>query len=325
MSQRKIPTIVEYSMTSLSFKEGKYTQSLALPLPNYMDVKYVELHQHIGGLNMTVDHFRNGKYLNTLCAQAPVYVDDYLTNIPTCHYPESYSILTGDSLHITSLYTGRTISGGHAWHSGVMGLVYIAGVADPLPKQVCLNRLHVLCGEPPYPTEISCNQCALKHESDLASFNCTIPMVKKECNKTDTGAMFPTDQVHNMSLKFTPITDFKILITVTAPSGSWFSIAIHPNNTMEGAEAYVHCNDDSGKPALQHRILGNHEPGRIVNKNIPCNVTTTDNEVTLSFFLISTIDEKDPQCFLFAQGSTESMDLDNHGSSRGSTCIQLDQ
>jgi len=314
---------IQYDVPGL--KEGEiHTKSSIAIVPTNLNVKYVELHQHIGALNMTVDHFRNGEYLNTLCAQAPVYVNNYLTDIPTCIYPESYPVLAGDSLHITSLYTSRGISGGHPWHSGVMGLVYVAAVADPLPKQVCLNRLHILCGEPPYPTAESCNQCALKHQSDLASSNCTKPMVVKECNKTDQGGNIPPpDQVHNMSLKFIQLPD-KLLVEVTSPSGSWFAFAVNSNNTMQGANAYVYCNDDSGKPSLQHRILGNQEPGRIVNKNMPYNVTTIDNETKLSaFFYEFDIAEKLEQCYLFAQGSSGSMDFNYHGSTRGSTCIGI--
>jgi len=315
---------IQYDVPEL--KEGEiHTKSSIANFPTNMSVQYVELHQHIGGLNFTVDHFRNGKYLNTLCAQSPIYVDDYLTDIPTCHYPESYQLLEGDKLHITSLYTGRSLPGGHAWHSGVMGLAYIAGVADPMPKRVCLDRLHLLCGKPPYKTEASCNACGLKHKSDLMSFHCTIPMVKNECSKTDSGGNVPPpDEVHDMTMKFTPLEgDSKYLIDATGPAGSWFAFGFNTVPTMDGSSAFVFCNDDSGKPVLQKRYLGNHEAGKLVNKNFPCNVTTIDNIVTLSWIFYGVSEGKisDGTCFLFAEGSSSSMVLDYHGSTRGSTCI----
>jgi len=318
---------LQYDIPEL--KEGEiHTKSSIATVPTNINVTYIELHQHIGGLNITVDHYRGHKYLKTLCAEAPIYKDGYLTDIPTCHYPDTYPILEGDKIHIHSLYTGRTVAGGHAWHSGVMGIIYLAGVADPLPKDVCLDRLHVLCGTPPYKTEASCDQCTLKHLADLISFKCTMSLVTNECSKTDAGGNIPPpDQVHGMTLKFTPEKGGYV-IKMTGPADSWFGIGFPApgNNTMEDALSYVYCNDDSGKPVLQDRILGNHAAGQLISRNVPCNVTTIDNTVTLSFnswsastnfnFLFA-----QGTSYLFAQGSSGSMNLAYHGSTRGVTTL----
>jgi len=326
--------IVEYNVPEV--KPGEYNiKKTTYNIPSNFLVAYVETHQHVGGLDMTLEHYRNGENLGVMCYSAPVYssTHGYIEDVPPCHYPEAYVLLQGDQLRITSRYTGRTLIGGNAWHSGVMSLAFLIAHADPFPKELCLARLHELCGPSPYPTLAQCVNCSTRHLAELMKHNCTIFMINNDCDKNLGGGNVPVpDSVNSMTLKSRSIAADYYEINVTSPADRWFGIGLKPLvGTMNGAIAWVYTkNETTGETTLQRRVLGNHSPGKLVNNNITithfkvvANVMhiTFESAVGLTTDLVDNNSPIPGFCWLFAQGDKGVYKMGYHGSFRGATCL----
>ena len=166
------------------------------------DIVLVEIHQHIGGVNYSVEHWRDGKFLGILCEATPVYgngtqvgnEDGYVVKIPTCEFPseEPYSVKKGDELVLTSLYNGRHIEGGGPYHEGVMGLLLYWG--ERTGPSDCESKLKEKCGDPLPKSTQECYECAERHAEELAFAECGVgygwPIVQFLC-LTDNGVKTP--------------------------------------------------------------------------------------------------------------------------------------
>jgi len=116
-------------------------------IPNNWSITYFEGHLHIGGVNLTATLVRNGRELGPICTAHPIYgtgsgpgnESGYIVGIPPCHFDPPVEVLAGDRIKITSVYDSRTIAGGHPWHEGVMGLIFVAAVAHLTPEQQCIE------------------------------------------------------------------------------------------------------------------------------------------------------------------------------------------
>eukprot|EP00040_Diaphanoeca_grandis_P005251 m.32022 g.32022 ORF g.32022 m.32022 type:complete len:572 (+) comp16568_c1_seq1:1635-3350(+) len=326
---------IQYQVPALADGEIHTLQTMIDVNVNWT-VVFMETHQHIGGVNMTVEHFRNGAVVGPdkfLCAPAARYGNGtepgnelgYLVDIPTCVWNDGYNISAGDQLRITSYYSNRGLAGGKPWHSGVMALVYLAAVTSQTAKDRCLERLHYECGVPPY--SYDCLGCAQNFEADLLEHGCTIPVVKAECSKTAGAGNIPApDEVHSMSLQ-TIQRDTGTLINITAPVGGWFGVGFNNNApAMNTTLAIIYSNGADGKPGLSARTLGPHTGGVVMAASLPANITVVDGLVNIQFLRtnakLSSVNEgagqQNPGCWLFAQGTT--MDFGYHGSTRGFTC-----
>jgi len=328
---------IQYQVPAL--KDGEiHTLQTMIDVDVNWTVAFMETHQHIGGVNLTVEHFRNGAIVGPdkfLCAPSAIYGNGtevgneagYLVSIPTCSWKDGYNVAAGDQLRITSYYSNRGLANGKPWHSGVMGLVYLAAVTSQTKEQECLERLHRLCGAPPY--AYSCLNCAKQAEGDLLAHGCTIPMVKAECSKTTGAGSVPApNEVSNMTF-FSIQTDAGVLLNLTGPVGGWIAIGL--NNlapVMNTTTVIVYSNDANGKPVLSARKLGPHTGGVVVAPVLEANITVEGGLVNIMFISPQNemqttgpdnVGDQNPSCWLFAQGTT--MEFGYHGSTRGYTCI----
>ena len=114
----------EYNVPAL--KDGKiHTLQTNVSVDVNWKVVFMELHQHIGGVNMTVEHFRAGQLVGPtqfICSAAPLYDGlGYLVDIPTCQWEHGYVVRAGDTIRVTSYYSNRgLVAGSNPWHGGVM-------------------------------------------------------------------------------------------------------------------------------------------------------------------------------------------------------------
>eukprot|EP00462_Mataza_sp_D1_P000122 CAMPEP_0175089406 /NCGR_PEP_ID=MMETSP0086_2-20121207/768_1 /TAXON_ID=136419 /ORGANISM="Unknown Unknown, Strain D1" /LENGTH=515 /DNA_ID=CAMNT_0016361911 /DNA_START=207 /DNA_END=1754 /DNA_ORIENTATION=+ len=340
---------IQYDVPGL--KEGEiHTLSNENTMPVDMNITFIETHQHIGGLNFSIDHFRGGNKVGTPCSTAPVYTESgpdkgHLVDIPVCNFTadQPYEVKAGDVFKLTSVYGPRTLPGGNPWHAGVMGLVFLAAHVSPTADKhaQCLAVLHSNCGPPAYPSDAYCLSCAEQHRKALTEAGCTVEWVKAECAKNlDNGNIPPPDQVTGMVLHFTENKSQpdQHNVTLECPAGAWCSVAINwPGEgqpLMDGSDAYVWSAPVQGQPfALQRRTLGNHNQGTVVDAKYPFSVTTSGATTKLAFEITlkppTTSSLGTPLykriCILFAQGSESTTVLGYHGASRGFTCIYIDR
>jgi len=295
---------------------------------------FLEVHQHIGGVNYTVDHYRNGTHLGRICAQEPVYgsggVDvpgnetGYLVSIPTCTFDTPYQIQAGDELRLESIYDKRGIAGGHTWHAGVMGLVFLFGQAHLNHSALCEDKLFQMCGPPPYVSEDHCKQCLTNEyvQSSLKDFGCTTAELMPECSKTAPPNTVPTPPgVDGMTLSYTQLTGSTYRLNLTAPADRWFAIGFNKDaDTMDGAAAWVYADGDDGTPMFSERSLGNHEPGNVTWPSYPCSGEKVGDHIQ-AIFQVELDLSGSRNCVLFAHAPSATMKLGYHGSSRGTTCF----
>lgn len=333
---------IQYNVPALKDGEIHTLQTNVTVAANW-SVVFMELHQHIGGVNMTVEHFRSQQPVGpspVVCSAAPMYDRlGYLVDIPTCRWEHGYSVRAGDTLRLTSHYSNRgLVSGSSPWHGGVMGLVYLAAVASETPKQQCLEKLHYDCGPPPYTTKQACLGCAEHVHADLAAHHCSEQIVAAECAKTHGGGnVVVPDTLDRMTFSFVQKTRVGVF-TVTSPEGNWFGVGYNadlPEMNGTGAFVYSTGTGGKGKPALSYWILGPHTPGALKYDDMPVTSVTTTGGLTTVVWETSTADlglalagdsgspspaltAQPASCWLFAQGT--GMAFAYHGSTRGATC-----
>lgn len=331
------PLKIEYQVPGLAPDEVHVLQNMANVSLNWTIV-FVELHQHIGGINMTMEHFRDGNNLGMICAAEAIYgtgtapgnETDYVVKIPVCVFETGYIVNAGDQLRLTSYYGPRTLPGGNPWHEGVMALAYVAAHSSITSEQRCLTRFHDDCGIPPYPSEQLCLACAKAMQSDLRASGCTVDLIKHECSKSTNGGNIPApDEVPNMSLHVIPHMDGSLTFNITGPRNTWFAVGYNSAvPLMKNASAFVYgLPADSpaggnGMPVVQLRLLGDHAPGTVLNANYPADVTTLDAETIQLLINVTHLGktplQSDANCYLFATGT--SLTFDYHGATRGTTC-----
>eukprot|EP00039_Didymoeca_costata_P018082 m.332058 g.332058 ORF g.332058 m.332058 type:complete len:567 (+) comp16865_c0_seq1:161-1861(+) len=332
---------IQYQIPALADGEVHVLQTMA-DVNMSWEIAFMEVHQHIGGINMTVEHFRDGKNVlgegKFLCSPSAIYgtgtkpgnEKDYLIDIPTCTWEQGYHIQAGDQLRLTSYYNNRGLPGGDPWHSGVMALVFVAAVATLPPEQNCLTRFHFDCGVPPYNSKEQCLGCAQYMESDLVDHNCTKAIVEAECSKVHKAGLIPTpDEVSDMELQVIPINQSTTFVNVTGPKDKWFAVAYNPNvPEMNNSFGFVYAADTNGKPILQIRKLGPHTGGTVVEPSVPgaiisssdgmVNIQMTVSNPSFKFDKMPTEKHQPGLCWLFAQGTD--MNFGYHGATRGSSC-----
>jgi len=302
-------------------------------IPDDWNVTYVEVHQHIGGVGMNIEHYRQGAYIGQLCNSTPQYIEKgdgkgHLVDIPPCHFYPQYQIKKGDVLRLVSNYSARTVPEGNPWHAGVMGLIYVAASANPDAKTTCLNAMHFYCGSPIYRSGADCLSCVAYPavEQKLKEIGCTVDWVKAECAKNnDGGNIPPPDQVHGMSLHVLPAGTGVFNFNFNCPTGAWCAIAANMagNPLMENATSFVYSKVGASY-VLQERTLGNHNSGIVVNPSYPANITTKAGNVNFQFDVHATIDPSAKRvCFLFAQGTAGTDTFGYHGSTRGFMCLRV--
>jgi len=303
-------------------------------IPDDWNVTYVEVHQHIGGEGMNIEHYRQGAYIGQLCNSTPQYLpkgdgEGHLVDIPPCHFYPQYQLKKGDVLRLMSNYSARTLPGGNPWHAGVMGLIYIAATANPDAKTTCLNAMHYYCGAPIYPSSSNCIQCISNPfiAAKLKEQGCISDWLQQECAKNnDGGNIPPPDEVHNMSLKVTsagPAGSAKF--NFNCPTGAWCAIAANVDGQplMENATAFVYSKTGSSY-TFQERTLGNHNSGVVTNPAYPATITTKDGIVNFQFEASAKIEPGTKRvCFLFAQGTAGTDTFGYHGSTRGFMCLRI--
>eukprot|EP00998_Keelungia_sp_KM082_P003789 NODE_1473_length_1322_cov_63.228452_g1460_i0.p1 GENE.NODE_1473_length_1322_cov_63.228452_g1460_i0~~NODE_1473_length_1322_cov_63.228452_g1460_i0.p1 ORF type:complete len:433 (+),score=126.37 NODE_1473_length_1322_cov_63.228452_g1460_i0:91-1299(+) len=326
---------IEHQIPGLNPGEKNVITALA-DIPQDWGINFMVPHQHVGGASLSVDHYRNGTLVKNLCDSHPTYGSDgstpgnesgYVVGIPTCTWDTLYNVSEGDQLKLTSTYEDIHLPGGHNWHSGVMSLVYMAAYAGgKSPREVCLDKMHDICGSPPYPTYDSCIDCVMKNGEELAGNGCTEDMVVSECNKNGGGGNVPSpDNIDDMSLSVA-VENGVTTLQFTGPAEAWFSVAFCADcEIMDGATAYVYTSSGGSDPkmVIQERILGNHYAGNLTNADFPVeSMTTTEDDKTVAVVLNTTaLHSGSKNCWLFAHGSGVSGHLlQYHGSARGTTC-----
>jgi hypothetical protein len=310
-------------------------------VPTDMNITFMEVHQHIGGIGFSVEHLRNGHKIGDICSVAPIYgtgtgvgnEKDYVVDIPTCEWSTGslYPVKKGDELKLTSVYSGKTLPGGNPWHGGVMGLVFLAAVATPDPQAMCLTALHDMCGPPVYDSGQACLSCAKQAEKWL--HGCTEAWVRAECAKNhDDGNFPPPPSVSGMHFHILPAdgTKTRFQANLTCPSSGWCGIGVHTDPPqMFNSTAFTYVESASGKMVLQQRTLGNHNPGTVEIADYPMDVTVVDGVTHILFNITNQPSNQALQslavggynvCILFAQGANE-LALQYHGSARGFSCL----
>jgi len=293
----------------------------------------VEVHQHIGGEGMNIEHYRQGKYIGQLCNSTPQYLgkgegEGHLVDIPPCHFYPQYQLQKGDVLRIFSNYSARTLPEGNPWHAGVMGLIYVAATARPDAKTTCLNALHYLCGPPIYPSGAQCLECAAypQFATKLKDAGCTVNWVAAECAKNNDRGNIPSpDEVHNMSLHVVAAGGGIFHFDFNCPTGAWCAIGANLNGDplMENSTAFVYSKTGSSY-TFQSRTLGNHNSGVVVNPAYPASITVAGSNVNFKFDTTGTIEPTTKRvCFLFAQGTAGTDTFGYHGSTRGFMCLKV--
>jgi len=284
---------------------------------------------------MGVQHLSpNGSVIGMLCDAEPVYgtgkPDEagnelgYLVKIPYCNYQRPYRVAKGDKLKLITQYSSRTLPGGHAWHSGVMGITIVYGVDKTNTVDNCIPKYNELCNPPPYFSRFSCNRCYERNDLVLNANGCNPWLIHAHCQQTDRQGNIPSP-VKGLSVSFTPVSgEFPLTITLKGPVGVWFGMGWNPNdNHMENATAFVVADDGTGLVTVMKRRLGNHASGQLIEHSVPgWNVTSSGTQTTAVF----TLQESDMplgsyNCVLFARGDELDGDvLQYHGSHRGWVC-----
>eukprot|EP01006_Ploeotia_vitrea_P000911 TRINITY_DN103883_c0_g1_i1.p1 TRINITY_DN103883_c0_g1~~TRINITY_DN103883_c0_g1_i1.p1 ORF type:complete len:579 (+),score=45.90 TRINITY_DN103883_c0_g1_i1:42-1778(+) len=304
-------------------------------VPANMSVVYLEMHQHIGAVNFTVDHIRNGHEVR-MCNTTPIYGSGghavpgnetgYLVKIPYCTWEadKPFVLREGDKIRMTSVYSGQTLPGGHPWHAGVMGLIYMHAHTTKPTQTVCIDHFEKLCGRPPYKDENKCKECASRNWMSLKS-KCTIAMVEEQCQITGgTGDIPAPADVPSMSLNvspYPPTAGQTVEFTVTGPSNTWFAVGFNAEKPlMEDGLGMVYQRLDGATSAtLEERVLGNHNAGKVINANYPHEVQTSATTTVVKFKHVWTGGKAN--CWLFAHGEVfEGMQLQYHGATRGYSC-----
>eukprot|EP00048_Salpingoeca_helianthica_P015213 m.225645 g.225645 ORF g.225645 m.225645 type:complete len:621 (-) comp16751_c0_seq1:205-2067(-) len=288
----------EYQIPAVAPGQTNVLETL-VEVPNNLSVVYIEGHQHVGGVNFTLTHMRNGKSIGEICTTRPTYgtgsgpgnESGYIVGIAPCHFDPPYKMLQGDKIKLHSVYDSRAIPGGHPWHEGVMGLVFMAAVAKLTPQQTCLEMLHVFCGIPPYYFSKYCYSCAQYFQQDLINAGCTADMIANECNQTSNGtSVIPTPAgVDDVYLQLnTDEEGTRTWANLTGPAGSWFGFGINTNSSdMLNAIAWTYSTTPThrnGVPTVQQRLLGNHASGRVINPNFPANITILPSGLVQALF-----------------------------------------
>jgi hypothetical protein len=323
---------IDYDVPGLAPGEFHIQQSDNI-IPDDWNVTYVEIHQHIGGEGMYLEHFRQGVHLGQLCNSTPVYIESgegkgHLVDIPPCLFNPQYQIRQGDVLRLISNYSARTVPGGNPWHAGVMGLIFVAASAKPDAKTTCLNTMHYYCGAPIYSSGANCLGCVTYPavEEKLKEAGCTTDWVKAECAKNNDGGNIPSpDEVHDMSLHVTTTSPTSFHFNFSCPTGAWCAIAVNTAGQalMENATAFVYSKTGSAY-GFQERTLGNHNSGVIINPAYPATITTTGSIVNFQFDAKNSLDPSARRvCFLFAQGAQGTDTFGYHGSTRGFMCMKV--
>ena len=162
----------------------------------------VEIHQHVGGVNYTVEHWRGNQFLGILCSASPIYgtgtqvgnENEYVVKIPSCSFDPQfpYHVLKGDELILTSVYNGRHIVGGALYHEGVMGLLLYWGLRTG-PSN-CESAFKQVCGNPLPKNTHECYQCFQENSQTLYFSDCGAeygwPLIQFLC-LTDNGVPSP--------------------------------------------------------------------------------------------------------------------------------------
>lgn len=144
------------------------------------DIVLIEIHQHIGGVNYSVEHWRGDEYLGIVCSAEPVYGTgtqvgneyEYVVKIPSCEFSAQfpYHVEKGDELVLTSVYNGRHIPGGGYYHEGVMGLLLYWGLRKG-PSD-CEATFKQLCGDPLPKNTQDCYECFEENSQTLYYSDC---------------------------------------------------------------------------------------------------------------------------------------------------------
>jgi len=322
---------INYDVPALAPGEIHVQQADSV-IPDDWNITYVEVHQHIGGVGMNIEHYRQGAHIGQLCNSTPQYIEKgeglgHLVDIPPCHFYPQYQVKKGDVLRLISNYSARTVPGGNPWHAGVMGLIYVAASANPDARTVCLNAMHYYCGSPIYRSGIDCLTCTAYPgvRSKLIDVGCTVAWILDECAKNnDGGNIPPPEEVHGMSLQVLTEGTGVYKFNFTCPTGAWCAIAANTAGQplMENATAFVYSKVGASY-VLQERTLGNHNSGIVTNPAYPANITTKGAAVNFQFnvnFVVEPIVKR--VCFLFAQGTAGTDTFGYHGSTRGFMCLR---
>jgi len=171
---------IEYDVSINDVDNGTtdYIVQNSSTIPQDMNVIFIESHQHVGGINYTVEHYRNGERIGTLCEALPKYgngttvgnENGYVVSIPPCTFNPPYQLLRDDVITITSIYNGTHIPGGAYYHEGVMGLLMLW--AERTGPSHCETVFKNKCGNPlPSDTNL-CYACAQKHAVALELAGC---------------------------------------------------------------------------------------------------------------------------------------------------------
>lgn len=111
-------------------------------------------------------------------------------------------------------------------------------------------------------------------------------------------------------------------IELVCPLDKWCAGGINDVNEMNGALAFTYSKDAaSGEMKLQQRILGDHQPGEMLNSDYPINtIITNANNVVLTFSQDATTTQRasTSSCKLQAVGASSVFGY--HGSNRGVAC-----
>eukprot|EP00992_Anisonema_acinus_P000469 TRINITY_DN10165_c0_g1_i1.p1 TRINITY_DN10165_c0_g1~~TRINITY_DN10165_c0_g1_i1.p1 ORF type:complete len:580 (+),score=142.78 TRINITY_DN10165_c0_g1_i1:48-1742(+) len=323
---------IEYQIPALGPDETNVLQNSASVLSN-LSLVSLHPHQHIGGLNYTVDHMRDGKLLGTICYVVPKYgtgrPDEvgnelgYLVGEPACRFDPPYNVSAGDEIRLTSIYGARTLPGGHPWHEGVMALLFMYGVSSASPEENCVKEMDWLCGKPPYHDLTSCPKCVKENYDDLIGHGCSLALLERQCRKTTGGGNIPVpDTVTGMMLNVQTRPHGDATVTMAGPVGAWFAVGFNPSAAlMVNATAWVYSSSGNDAPRLQMRTLGDHYAGVVLQDPYPVESITTKDSTVAIVFNVTGVKTGSQNCILFAQGDTiTGMELAYHGSARGTTC-----
>jgi len=323
---------IQYNVPLLATPSTNTTKVSMATVPSNVSIVLMELHLHIGGVEMTVEHYdAQGNYKGVVCSNVPTYGSGgphvpgnetgYLVAIPMCKWNTPYPFVRGDQVKLIAVYDGRTIKGGHHYHSGVMGIIYMYGVAH-VEKKNCVKTFNKLCNPPPYFSVQQCESCGWEHYSELTAAGCNAPQIKAHCQTTGGAGNVPSP-VAGLSLNFKPLSGKPPLtLTLSGPQGSWFAAGWNGRQAlMDGAIAWVYTEDENGKSVLQQRLLGNHQPGNVTIADMPHTAKTVNGTTSVTFVVKDALPGGRQNCVLFAKGDTMGgMQLQYHGSNRGTIC-----
>jgi len=324
---------IEYNVPGLAPGEIHVQQSDNI-IPDDWNVTYVEIHQHIGGVGMSIEHYRQGVFLGQMCNSTPGYLpaggpgEGHLVDIPPCHFYPQYQVKGGDVLRLISNYSARTLPGGNPWHAGVMGLIFVAATSKPDAKTTCLNTMHYYCGSPIYDSGARCLSCVTYPvvQKALKDAGCTSDWLQEECAKNNDGGNIPApDEVHNMTLHVTQVSAGNFHFNFNCPTGAWCAIAANTEGQplMENSTAWVYSQTGSSY-TFQQRILGNHFSGVVTNPAYPVKLTINGGIVNFQFDTPASFEPGTKRvCFLFAQGAPGTNTFGYHGSTRGFMCMKI--